>query len=267
MNRDSNWKLYWEKQSTLSASDAEFDRGAPVRARDIESMAQEELLSFIAPRPSDLVFDAGCGTGSNTVALSSLVERIVAMDFAESAIHRCQRRIAELKIKNVKLLQGDISHTPLPTNSTDVVLCMSVFHYLDDQQVRATLREFHRLLKSGGRLILHVKNLTSLYLSTLYLAKRTLRMLGKETKLEHFRSFSWYANELKMAGFVLSNFNSFNLLMLDRMPRPLVVLLQRWELKNHRRFPMSTAFARRSGADLKLRAIKQGTQSRSAGSA
>jgi ubiquinone/menaquinone biosynthesis C-methylase UbiE len=178
------------------------------------------------------------------------------MDFAEAALSRCRRRLEALNITNVDTIQGDISRTPLPPNSVDLILCMSVFHYLDCGQARAALLEFRRLLKPGGKLVLHVKNSSSLYIFTLSLAKRLLRAFGKNTTLEYFRPFSWYVSELKETGFSLAAYNSFNLLILDRMPRSVVMFLQRFEFKHRNRFPLSSALVRRYGADLKLRATK-----------
>jgi len=70
----------------------------------------------------------------------------------------------------------------------------------------------------NGELILHVKNLASLYLSTLRLAKKVKAALGRTTKMEYVRSFSWYVRALEAANFELVAYNSFNLLVIESMP-------------------------------------------------
>jgi len=255
MKDDSNWKESWEAKFASNASDYEADRGTGKRDDILDRLSTAELLEFIDPHPTDVVFDAGCGTGMNVVLLHDRVGRIVAIDFAESAVQRAKSRAAAAGITNVEFSQGDILRTNLADGSVDKILCLSVFHYLTDEQVRDCLRSFKRVLRDGGVVILHVKNLASLYLSTLLMAKQLLRLAGWRPNLsEHFRTFNWYCRELRAAGFEIEAFNSFNVLVLERMPRRLIESLQRLELSQRRRFPFSTAVVRRLGADLKIRA-------------
>jgi ubiquinone/menaquinone biosynthesis C-methylase UbiE len=256
MKRRSTWKDFWEAKFASRASDYEADRGAGKRDEVLDRLATEELLEFIRPRPDDVVFDAGCGTGVNVVLLHDLVRRIIAIDFAESAIRRAQHRLAAAGVQNATVSQGDILSADLHEGSVDKVLCLSVFHYLTDDQIRACLRSFKRVLRKDGILVIHVKNLASPYLATLYAAKRLRRMLGRPHQVleEYFRSFGWYRRELESAGFEIEEFNSFNLLVLDRMPTKLVEYLQKLELTHRKRFPLAAPVLRRHGSDLKFRA-------------
>ena len=255
MKTESTWKEYWEGKFASSQSHFEADRGTGQRDADLNRLSDEELLEFINPRPEDVVFDAGCGTGANILLIHKNVRRVIAMDFAESAVKRGLARLAEADVRNVEMRQGDIMNTELSHSSVDKVICLSVFHYLSDEQVRACLRSFARMLRPNGTLIIHVKNLASPYLGSLQAAKRILRLLGRRGNLnEQFRTFDWYVRELKAVGFEVVAFNSFNLLMLDRMPERLVRRLQRLELTQRKRFPFNTALWRRHGADLKFRA-------------
>jgi SAM-dependent methyltransferase len=114
------------------------------------------------------------------------------------------------------------------------------------------LREFKRTLRPGGELVLHVKNYSSLYATTLRLAKR---LTGRRTPSRYqMRRFDWYVRELRAAGFELRDYNSFNLLFVERMPHWLFAMLNAVEVTQRRRFPFSTGFVRRRGLDLKLRA-------------
>lgn len=254
MKDRQDWKQFWEVKAAPGVSDFEFDRGTAPRDSELDLLSNRELLCFIGPQASDVVLDAGCGTGANILLLQSVVGRIIAMDYSGAAVMRCRKRLAPRGVANVRLLQGDVCSIPLAARSADRILCMSVLHYLTDDQVRATLRDFRRVLSDGGTLILHVKNLASLYLCTLWLMKRLLLFLGRETRLENFRTFSWYARELQGAGFKITAYNSFNIFVVEKMPRKLVIWLQRMELAHRDRFPLRLPFLRRRGADLKLRA-------------
>ena len=257
MTTSSCWKKYWNDKNRSSASDYEVDRGTRQRDTEIESLSNNELLSFIEAKPSDVVFDAGCGTGTNILLLYSFVRRIIAIDYSEAAVARCQKRIALDKIDNVEVFQGDVTSIPLPDGAVDRILCMSVLQYVGDIELRAAFREFARILRKGGTLVLHVKNLSSLYLSTLWLMKRLLRAFGRPVELEYFRTFRWYVIELRRAGFRVSDYRSLNVFMIDRMPRKLVLWLQKFELCHQNHFPFSSKFLRRHGSDLKIRAELQ----------
>ncbi|MBV8216072.1 MAG: class I SAM-dependent methyltransferase [Verrucomicrobia bacterium] len=253
MNNSVKWRDFWEENAAKSWSDYEYDHGK-LREQEIEDLSKRELLAFIDPQPADTILDVGCGTGSNELLLHSRVKRVIGMDYTTGALDRCRRHIETYKIENVELVQGDATQLPSPDHAVDKVLCMSVFQYLDDAEVRTALKEFSRVLKSGGTLVLHVKNKSSLYLSTLCAAKKLKMFLKRPTKLEHIRPYRWYIAELKDAGFEVLAYNSFNIIMIELIPIKWRLFLQKWELKRHNKFPLRIGFLRRSGADLKIKA-------------
>jgi len=259
MNQSDDWEKFWGERSDKASSDYDFDHGSVLRG-EIEELSEKELLEFIDPRPSEVVFDAGCGTGGNILLLGSKVREIVGMDFSEGAIERCERRIASNQIGNAKLMRGSVTSIPLSDHSIDKVLCLSLLQYLDDSGARQALTEFKRILREGGILILHVKNLSSLYLSTLWAAKKVMLLLGRQTKLEYYRPFSWYVKTAKAFGFEIVDYNSFSLFMLDGMPKRLLFLLQKFELQNYSNFFFRLGFLRRHGAELKIKARLSGDE-------
>jgi hypothetical protein len=89
------------------------------------------------------------------------------------------------------------------------------------------------------------------------MVKRLLRCVGRNTKLEHFRTFRWYVSELEKAGFSPFDYRSLNIFVLDRMPHKLVLWLQKFELSHLNSFPFSAKFLQRHGSDLKIRATIQ----------
>lgn len=254
MNQTGEWRQVWEERSAKATSDYEFDRGTSPRHREIEELSKRELREFIDPQPREVIFDAGCGTGVNIFLLHSTAGKVIGMDCTTGALARCQRRIESDGIDNVELIHGDVTKLAAGDVSVDKVLCMSVFQYLNDAEVQTALNEFARILKSGGTIILHVKNISSLYLSTLWVAKKIKILLGRPTKLEYFRSFRWYKGVLRSAGFDLLEYNSFNIFMIESMPRKWLLFFQKLELKYHKRFPLSLGFMRRRGSELKLKA-------------
>jgi ubiquinone/menaquinone biosynthesis C-methylase UbiE len=254
MQRHEEWERVWNEKARAAISDHEYDRGSGPRGELIERLATQEFVEFVDASPTDTIFDAGCGSGVNLLRLHANALRIIGMDYAEGAIDRCRSRLRALGINNVEVRQGSITSIPLAEQSVDKVICMSVLQYLDDRQVRQALKEFGRILADGGVLVMHVKNLSSLYLSTLRIAKTIKLLLGMHSDLEYVRTFDWYVGELRKAQFEVIEYNSFNIFTLDRMPRRLVIALQEFELRHRKNIFFRSRFVRRHGSDLKIKA-------------
>jgi 2-polyprenyl-6-hydroxyphenyl methylase/3-demethylubiquinone-9 3-methyltransferase len=125
--------------------------------------------------------DAGCGTG--TLARWLATERgaeVVALDAAEQMIANAPPS------PGVEFRQGDVTATGLAAGSFDGVVCSSVVEYLDHPE--DALREFHRLLKPGGQLVLSVPNASLTVRAPLWAVYWMTRPLGKRrwfTFLDH----------------------------------------------------------------------------------
>jgi ubiquinone/menaquinone biosynthesis C-methylase UbiE len=254
MADSDRWRTYWEQRAEQSLPDYEYDRGRSPRGNEIELLSDQELLSFIQPEPGDTVFDAGCGSGVNIDRFHSRVRSIIAMDFSQGSVERARKRVRLCGIDNAKVIQGNVTEIPLPNRSVDKVLCMSVLQYLNDGDVRRAFAEFRRILRPQGVVILHVKNISSIYLATLYLMKKVKSLFRSGVQVEHYRSYRWYMRELESAGFKIAYYNSFNLLVLEGMPKSILQRLQKYELSNYNNWLMTRAFVRRHGSDLKVKA-------------
>jgi len=254
MSNPTSWRRVWDDKAKAEVPDFELDRGISPRDREIESLSEQELINFIDPRSSERLLDAGCGTGVNILRLHSKVKSIIGIDYTQGSLDRCHKRIQDHQIKNAQVFQASVTSIPLPDCSVDKVLCLSVLQYLDHEEFRQALKEFVRVLTPEGVLILHVKNLSSLYWSTLWAAKKCMSVFGMRPQIEHFRSFQWYVDELASQKLHVLDYNSFNLLTLDRMPKGILSFLQRIELKNHTGSILRIPFVRRRGAELKIKA-------------
>jgi ubiquinone/menaquinone biosynthesis C-methylase UbiE len=252
MEKATDWKQFWEARSESATSDFEFDHGSSP-GTEIAALSKHELLNFIDPKSDETVLDAGCGTGGNILLLHSRVKRIVGVDYSGGALERCRRRIQSNNIQNAEVSEGSITQVSLPDSSVDKVLCMSVLQYVGDNEVRLAFKEFARILKDRGVLVLHVKNISSLYLATLWMAKRAKLLLGLKTKVEHYRSYRWYVRELESLGFAMLAYNSFQLFTVEGMPSWIVRFLQKLELKYRNKFPFRLGFLQRHGAELKIK--------------
>lgn len=119
------------------------------RADGPETALFAELLADLPADPR--VLDVGCGDGRRTAA--HLVEdaTVLGLDFS-----RTQLRLASRGVPAARLVQGDMTALPLADASVDAVVAYySVFH-VPRAEHPAVYREFARVLRPGGRLLLSV---------------------------------------------------------------------------------------------------------------
>lgn len=102
--------------------------------------------------PGERVLDAGCGSGR---LIPVVCERIgpggslVELDFAHGMLE-----IARSKPHgaHVTFMLGDAQAIPAPDGDFDKVIALGLLPHLNDKA--AALREFHRVLKAGGLLVI-----------------------------------------------------------------------------------------------------------------
>ncbi|SFG16783.1 Methyltransferase domain-containing protein [Novosphingobium sp. CF614] len=102
-------------------------------------------------RPGEDVLDAGCGTGA---ALAEMRRRgpgsLTGVDRSATMLKMAQGRLRD----GATQVLGDLTAMPLPDRAFDAALALNVL-YFDDAQ-RSIVRELHRVLRPGGRLVAYV---------------------------------------------------------------------------------------------------------------
>ena len=97
------------------------------------------------------VLDAGCGSGRLTVALAQAGADVTGVDTNASQLEVAHGRAAEEGVR-LTLLEADFNGgLPLADGSFDAVVSRLALMAADDPV--ATLRELHRTLEPGGRLV------------------------------------------------------------------------------------------------------------------
>jgi ubiquinone/menaquinone biosynthesis C-methylase UbiE len=105
-----------------------------------------ELLEEVTLTENSLVLDVGCGTGNNTILLSSSINvRIVGLDISFGMLQKAYEKKSE-----IPLVQAPADDIPFTTDSFDFVYMTEVLHHLPD--IPETLKEIHRVLRTSGSL-------------------------------------------------------------------------------------------------------------------
>lgn len=123
------------------------------------------------------VVDVGCGPGFWVRQFSKRGIDITGVDLTEAGI-KLARKSIELYDYDAKLLVGDAENLPFPDESFDHVNCQGVIHHTPD--TAACLKEFHRVLKPGGTMMVSVyhKNFLLSHPRALKIAAAPLRLFG-----------------------------------------------------------------------------------------
>jgi len=113
--------------------------------------AREALLAQAGIRPTDRVFDLGCGTGTMAMAIQKQFAgvEIVGLDPDPRALARARKKAARESL-TIQFDQGFGDQLPYPAASFDRALSSFMFHHLPPEEKGKTLREVHRVLKPGG---------------------------------------------------------------------------------------------------------------------
>lgn len=110
--------------------------------RSLRSLVAENLSG------DDTVLDAGCGTGGMLREIAS--KKVVGIDYSTHALIHTLGRGFDM------VVCGSVGALPFPSESFDAVLCLDVLYHRSVTDDGAAVREFARVLRPGGKAILHV---------------------------------------------------------------------------------------------------------------
>ena len=114
------------------------------------------------PINKQLLVDAGCGTGLYSAALVNHVRKIEAIDLNAGMLKIAKEKMnSEEKKGLINFYISSIDSLPLDNDTVDAVMINQVLHHLPDNSTgrwahhEKVFREFWRVLKSGGMLIIN----------------------------------------------------------------------------------------------------------------
>jgi len=103
--------------------------------------------------PGDRVLDAPCGHGRMAVRMASRGLRVTGIDRSTRFLEVARTDAATLGVE-VELVEGDLRALPVDGPYDAVICWFTSFGYFDDDGNLEVLREFHRVLRGGGTLVI-----------------------------------------------------------------------------------------------------------------
>ncbi|WP_369222856.1 methyltransferase domain-containing protein [Streptomyces sp. R39] len=124
-----------------------------VAATDLGRSYKGRMLDELDIRPGQTVLDLGCGPGTDLASLAQAVTAtgtVIGVDHDQTTVDAARERTADQHTVTVRL--ADLHDLPLPGHTADRARADRVLQHVADP-TRA-LREMHRVLRPGGRLVM-----------------------------------------------------------------------------------------------------------------
>ena len=109
----------------------------------------EALLQLMPPL---VIADLGAGEGAFALLLAQRAAKVIAVDTSDKMIEVGREQAQRLAIRNVEFRLGDMEEVPISDAEVDLVFfSQSLHHALHPERA---IHEAHRILRSGGRLVI-----------------------------------------------------------------------------------------------------------------
>jgi 2-polyprenyl-3-methyl-5-hydroxy-6-metoxy-1,4-benzoquinol methylase len=112
---------------------------------------------YLPPQPTDLVIDAGCGSGVVTSHLGASGATVIGIDPNAQSIDYASRTFGRA---NITFINTTIERLQLE-RPADKIYNLEVIEHLTGDEASVMLRHFHAALRPGGRLFMTTPNLRS----------------------------------------------------------------------------------------------------------
>jgi SAM-dependent methyltransferase len=141
--------LWWRKNPSACPYSQRFWVEAPHPL-----ITRDRLREILDPKPGERILEVGPGTGHYTLDAAEWVKpdgQVDILDLQQEMLDHTMRRAADAGLTNVTPTQSDATSMPYEDGTFDAAYLTTVLGEIPDQD--AVFREFVRVLKPGGRLV------------------------------------------------------------------------------------------------------------------
>ena len=140
----------------------------------LEKTAQMRGIELANIQPNDKILEVAVGTGYSFLELIKRVERsniVHGVDLTPAMVVKTNKRVSKKGYLNFDLKEGDARCLPFPDETFDVLYNSFMLDLIPTAEFPVILKEYQRVLKKDGRLILvnlSKKENTPVFLEKLY---------------------------------------------------------------------------------------------------
>jgi 2-polyprenyl-3-methyl-5-hydroxy-6-metoxy-1,4-benzoquinol methylase len=138
-------------ETIFSSHSSSNDYGYDINARASQQfrlgLYHETIKNHVSSDGSVRILDIGCALGDFTRSIKGIDEKncVVGMDFSENAIRYCSTHH-----KNIQWVISGLPYLPFSPNAFDIVLCLELLYYLDDDDIGRALNNISVTVRKGG---------------------------------------------------------------------------------------------------------------------
>ena len=118
------------------------------------SQSADRLTAILQPQPGERLLEIGPGVGIHALPVGAALApggTLHVVDVQWEMLEDLRRRAAQAALNNLREVVGDAQRLPYPDRSFDGAYLISVLGEVPNEE--SALRELHRVLKPGGRLV------------------------------------------------------------------------------------------------------------------
>jgi SAM-dependent methyltransferase len=126
--------------------------------------------------------DIGCGSGRFTVAMAEYCSSVIGVDINKTGIDVARRYAEEAKRSNVEFIDGDVLDLPFKEDSFDFCFSKGVLHHTGNLELG--LREFMRVMRTGGAGFLYLYGSGGIYWTSRARMREVFKLIPKDIALK-----------------------------------------------------------------------------------
>jgi len=100
----------------------------------------------------DIVLDIGCGNGKASAALIRSGFDVIGIDVSDVAADACRKMHGD----KMKVICASADSIPIYNAAADGIVMIHILEHLDDNELRASVKEADRVLRPGGKIFVRV---------------------------------------------------------------------------------------------------------------
>ena len=113
----------------------------------------ELILDLLRPAGSELILDAGCGTGIFTLDILAGDSMVIGLDLSVPMLRHGKKKAGQAPFE---VVAGDVLTLPFPGGVFDKVVSITALEFVSD--ARAAIDELFRVTKRGGCIVVATLN-------------------------------------------------------------------------------------------------------------
>ncbi|MEM3788652.1 MAG: class I SAM-dependent methyltransferase, partial [Candidatus Bathyarchaeia archaeon] len=112
------------------------------------------IVKLLRKRKALKVLDLGCGAGRHVVYMAMQSFEAYGADMSKTGLKKTKERLKANGL-NASLVRCDMKLLPFINSSFDVVICLNTIYHQRFKEIKQTIGEIHRILKSRGLFIVN----------------------------------------------------------------------------------------------------------------